>query len=421
MQRLPPSLWAATAPNAPSCPALAGQVETEVAVVGGGFTGLSSALHLARAGKDVVLLEAVEPGWGASGRNGGQVNPGLKILPEEIEARWGPKRGARIVEMASGTCDLVFDLIRECNISCDAIRPGYVQGSTNKGGHHLLKEWVRQWTQRDVETSLLDRNEVSQLLGSEHYNSGFLDKRGGNLQPLAYARGLASASLGAGAKIHGNTPVQKISKNGASWTLTTPSGGVNCRYVILGTNGYTDHIWPGLKQTVVPLPSFIAATTPLSDNILKTILPQRTAVSETARIGVYYRMDAHGRFVIGGRGNRFNVEQMGDDTHVRRQAIKLFPQLESVDWEFHWGGYVAMTPSHTPKLMKLDDNLYAGLGYNGRGVAMATMMGRQLSLAVLGEDPDMPITSLEPIALHAFRQVGISYRLITGQWLDWLS
>ena len=140
MQPLPPSLWAATAPSAPPCPALSGQIETETAVVGGGFTGLSSALHLAQAGQDVVLLEAMEPGWGASGRNGGQVNPGLKILPEDIEARWGAQRGARIVAMASSTCDLVFDLIRDHTISCDALRPGYVQGSTNTPGHQMLKE-----------------------------------------------------------------------------------------------------------------------------------------------------------------------------------------------------------------------------------------------------------------------------------------
>ena len=421
MQPLPPSLWAATAPAAPDCPPLTGVSETEVAVVGGGFTGLSSALHLAKEGKNVVVLEAVEPGWGASGRNGGQVNPGLKILPQEIESRWGPERGARLVAMASSTCDLVFDLIREYNINCDAVRPGYVQGSVSAPGRKGLEDWVRQWTERGVDTKLLDRGEVGTLLGTEHYESGFLDKRGGNLQPLAYARGLATAAMTAGATIHGASPVQTISRRGASWSLRTANGSLNCRHVVLGTNGYTDHLWPGLRRTVVPLASFVAATTPLSDNLLKSILPQRNAVSETTRVGVYYRMDAQGRFVIGGRGNLFDLDQMGDDTHLRRQAVQLFPQLEAVDWEFHWGGYVAMTPAHAPKLMKLDHNVYAGVGYNGRGVAMATMMGKQLALAVMGQDPDMPISALDPIAFHAFRQVGISYRLVSGQWLDQLT
>ena len=152
MQTLPPSLWAATAASAPLCAPLTEHAETDVAIVGGGFTGLSAALHLAQQGKDVVVLEAVEPGWGASGRNGGQVNPGLKVLPEEIESQWGRETGARLVTMASATCDLVFELIREHNIDCDAIRPGYVQGSISQSGRKnprrlgtaMGKAWCRR-------------------------------------------------------------------------------------------------------------------------------------------------------------------------------------------------------------------------------------------------------------------------------------
>ena len=415
---LPPSLWAQTAEPASDFPPLRATADTEVVVIGGGFTGLSAALHLGLAGHSAIVLESHEPGWGASGRNGGQVNPAWKILPDEIIARFGKARGERIVDMASRTCDLVFDLIDEHSIQCDAVRPGYVQGANDANGVKAVQDWQRQWQARGIETNCLDRRQTAELLGTNFYQGAMIDARGGNVQPFSYARGLARAAAHNGATIHGGSAVIGIEKDGHGWLVRTHGARVKCKKILIGTNGYTGRAWPGLQKTVVPLPSFIMATQPLSDNLRRSVLPGLHAVSETRRIGVYYRMDRDGRFVIGGRGNVFNVEPMGNGDHVQREAQRIFPALGDIPWDFHWGGYVAMTREHTPKLMQLAPGVLAGMGYNGRGIAMATMMGKQLALGAFDDDPDMEITPLSPIAFHNFRQLGISYKILSGQWLD---
>jgi sarcosine oxidase len=380
----PASLWAETAAPQPACAPLAGEHRVDVAVVGAGFTGLSAALHLAAGGRSVAVLEAVQPGWGASGRNGGQVNPGWKLLPDDVEARYGREHGQRINAMANAACDLVFDLIDEHAIDCEAVRPGYVQGAQSRRGVALLESWTRQWSARGAPVELLSRHETVELLGTEAYLRALLDARGGNIQPLSYVRGLARAALTAGAHIHGDSQALSLRAHASGWNLATPEGSLLADQVLICTNGYTGPLWPGLRAVLVPVPSFVAATEPLDDGRLATILPGRHAVSETRRVQVYYRLDRHGRFVIGGRGHLFDDAQSGDVSHVHAEACRLFPGLAGVKWQFHWGGYTAMTLSHAPKLMKLAPGLHAGLGFNGRGVAMATMMGKQLAMAVAG-------------------------------------
>ncbi len=414
----PPSLWAETAAPAPACAPLAGEHQVEVAVVGGGFTGLSAALHLAEAGHAVRVLEAVQPGWGASGRNGGQINPGWKLLPAEVEIRYGSDQGRRINVMADGACDLVFDLIARHGIICDAVRPGFVQGARSRRGITFLENWVRQWSARGAPVELLSRRQTVELLGTETYLQGMLDRRGGNIQPLSYVRGLARAAMAAGALIHGDSAALCLRREGGRWKLETADGSLVADQVLLCTNGYTASLWPGLAAVVVPVPSFVAASEPLDSKRLAAILPGRHAVSEIRRVPVYYRLDAHGRFVIGGRGHFFNDAQCGDIAHVHAEACRLYPMLAEVKWQFHWGGYVAMTVSRTPKLMALAPGLHAGMGYNGRGVAMATMMGKQLAMAVAGERPDMPVESMSRIPLHRLRQAALSFRLIAGTFLD---
>ncbi len=414
----PPSLWAETAGPEPACTPLAGHHDVEIAIVGAGFTGLSAALHLAEAGHTVRVLEAVQPGWGASGRNGGQVNPGWKLLPEEVETRHGSEQGRRINAMADAACDLVFDLIDRHAIDCDALRPGYVQGAQSRRGINFLERWVRQWSARGAPVELLSRRRTVDLLGTEVYLRALLDRRGGNIQPLSYARGLARAAMGAGALVHGDSPALSVRPHTGGWKLASPNGSLMAEQVLICTNGYTGSLWPRLATVVVPVPSFVAATEPLDEERLAAILPGRHAVSETRRVQVYYRMDTEGRFVIGARGHLFNAAQTGDVSHVHAEACRLFPALSDVKWQFHWGGYTAMTLSHTPKLMKLAPGVLAGMGYNGRGVAMATMMGKQMALAVRGEPSDMPVEPMSRIPLHGLRQVGLSFRLIAGALFD---
>ena len=420
MSALPDSLWAATAPPGPECPSLESNEEADVAVVGAGYTGLSTALHLARAGRRVVVLDAGEPGWGCSGRNGGQVNPGgAKILPEDVLAALGPVWGERLVEFGDRSCDLVFELIERYRIECEALRPGYVSGGYGGKGRRFNREWARQWSERGREVRFLERDEIAALIGTRRYDSGMHDVRGGSVQPLAYARGLARAATEEGAVIHGASAARAIVHDGAGWSVRTDRASVGCERVVLATNGYTGDLWPGLRQSVVPVASFVTATAPLGHNVLPSVLPGRHAVSETARVIVYYRLDRQGRFVIGGRGRWFDVTDRGDVSHVRAAAVRLFPQLEGVDWEYRWAGWPAITRDSLPRLFALDRGVWAGLGYNGRGVASATLMGQQLANVILDEaEPLVQVRGPERFAFHHFRQAGISYHLLAGSLLD---
>ena len=390
---LPNSLWAASAVDAIDTPALAGHHGADVVIVGGGFAGLSSALHLAEAGKSVIVLEANEPGWGASGRNGGQVNPGWRMLPSEIAAKYGSNRTPAVLDMLNRACDLTFDLIDRHQMSCDAERPGFVHAGFGRFGKAFLDSWIAEWGEFGVKIDRIDNAGLKHLIGTDLYHLGMLDPRGGHVQPMSYARELARTAAAKGAVIHGDSRVTAIHEEGAGWRVATAGGDVEAEHVILCTNGYTDGAWPGLAKTVVPLTSFIAASEPLDAARLAAILPGRHAVAETRRALHYFRLDRDNRFVIGGRGNFTNLNEPGSVEHLKRMAPKIFPALEGIGWSYRWGGQIAVTPDHTPRLFKLARNVHAGVAFNGRGVAMGSMFGTQLTRVVMGEEPDMPIAA----------------------------
>ena len=410
-------LWRETASSPPHCPPLNEHTEADVVVVGGGYTGLSAALHLAEQGKSVHVLEAMQPGWGASGRNGGQVNPGWKIDPEQIRDRCGT--GA--LGVVSAACDLVFELVDRFGIDCEAIRPGYVQGGFGNRGQRQLRERVRQWEQLGAPATYLDKRETAELLGTEVYDGAMLHGSGGNLQPLSYARGLARAAISLGALVHGDSPVRELTATGGGWRARTREGSVSAAQAIIACNGYTDNLWPGLGKTVVPVASVIAATEPLPPTLKETVLPGGHAVSETRNLQVYYRKDAAGRFVVGGRGPTWGSPEHGSDRFLRATGLRYFPQLDGVRWRYRWGGYVAMTTDHLPRLTRLAPGVLAGMGYNGRGIAMATSMGRQLAAELLGIGAGLPVTALRKVPLHAARKFGIAWMIAKGRIQDHLT
>ena len=405
------SLWTATANATPDCPPLQGTAETEVAVVGGGYTGLSAALHLAEAGVPVTLLEAETPGWGASGRNGGQVNPGLKEDPDTILAQFGPDMGQRMIQLSGGAPDLVFGLIARHRIDCAAERPGWVATAPGPAARRGFETRVAQWAKRGVELKLLSAQETAETLGTEAYPFALLDPRGGTVHPLNYALGLAAAAQSAGTVLHGHSQVTGLAREGTSYLLTTAQGRLRARRVLLCTNGYTDDLAPPLRRTVVPVRSVQVATAPLSDNLRGSILPGRHAVSDGRRLVLYYRVDPEGRFIMGGRGSYGQRGTLSRQDALRTVTKTLFPQLAGVDWQHSWGGFVAMTPDHYPHLHQLEPGVMAALGYNGRGVAMATAMGRVLADWAAGtpaEGLDFPVTVARPIPLHALRKPAVT-------------
>jgi glycine/D-amino acid oxidase-like deaminating enzyme len=235
---LPRSLYAETARPAIATPPLDGDRRVDVCVIGGGFTGLSTALHLAQQGVDVAVLEAHESGWGASGRNGGQVNPGLKHDPDQVETDFGADLGQRMVALSGDAPNVVFRLIERHQIECDALQSGTLRAVFSERDAGGIRASAKQWIRRDTPVELLERNAARDVTGTDRYVCAMLDRRGGQVNPLGYARGLAQAAVQAGAAVHGATPALGVKRNG-TWHVRTPTGTVRADKLVLATNGYT--------------------------------------------------------------------------------------------------------------------------------------------------------------------------------------
>ena len=419
----PTSAWTVAAPGVPATRPLEGDRRADAVVVGAGYTGLSAALHLAERGADVVVLDAAEPGWGGSGRNGGQVIPGLKDDPEELERKFGPETGRRMWQISGAAADLVFELIARHKISCEAQQCGWISAAPNASAMAVLRPRAAQWQRRGAPVELLDQARVSELTGTTCYVGGLLDRRAGVVQPLAYVRGLAQAARAAGAAIHGRSAVSRIESHGGAWRAVTSQGTVTAGTLILATNAYTDDLWPGLRRTVIPVQSYQVATRPLPDDIRRRVLPGGHAVSDLRRILFYFRLDPEGRLLMGGRGPLDDVGDPALFARLETVAAQFFPQIGAAQWEHRWSGRVALTADHLPHLHEPEPGVLIGLGYNGRGVAMGTAMGKLLADRALGASPaelGWPITPMAPIPLHAWRLPAMTLVVHFKRFQDWL-
>ena len=422
---LPPSLWAATARPAPETPPLAASRKADVAIVGAGYSGLAAALQLAESGVSVVVLESGEPGWGASGRNGGQVIPGLKYDPDEIVAMFGPEAGEHLVRVAGAAPDSVFDLIARHKIECEARRCGWIQPAFAAADVGAIAHRAEQWQRRGAPVDILDRDGARRLVGSPIYHGGLIDRRAGSVQPLSYARGLARAAQNAGAMICGGSRVTALARDGGRWKVTTAHGPVVwAERALLATNGYTDALWPRLRRTVIAANSFQVATARLTDRLRGTVLPEGHVASDTRKLLLYYRCDHHSCLIMGGRG--FFREPAGPAAyrHVERMIGLLFPQLKGTRCEFFWSGRVALTRDHVPHVHQPAPGLTVFLGYNGRGVAMATTLGTLVAknLVAPADNPlPLPITDIRPIPLHALHRIYATAILQSYRLRDYLA
>jgi glycine/D-amino acid oxidase-like deaminating enzyme len=420
---LPPSLYADTARPAPDTPSLDGEKRVSVAVIGGGFTGLSAALHLAEQGVDVAVLEAHEPGWGASGRNGGQVNPGLKLDPDAVEKDFGSDLGRRMVALSGDAPNAVFDLIQRHQIECQALQSGTLRAAVSPRDAGGISATAAQWARRDAPVALLDAQALRQATGTTRYCSALLDRRGGQVNPLGYARGLARAAMQAGAAVFGGTPAQRVRREGGLWHVATPTGVVRADKLVLATNGYSDDLWPGLQRSVVPVFSAIVASEPLPEALARDILPTRSVLYEMGRVTVYYRLDRDNRLLMGGRCVQREIASPHELRYLVGYAERLWPALRGIGWTHGWSGQLAVTRDHYPHIHEPHDDVMVCLGYNGRGVAMSTAMGPQLARRIIGGRAaqfDMPITTMREIPFHALWRSAVTARMIHGRIRDWL-
>jgi glycine/D-amino acid oxidase-like deaminating enzyme len=408
-------LWEATAEPAPALAPLQGAAETEVAIIGAGFSGLSTALALAERGVAVTVLEARAPGAGASGANGGQVIPGLRHFAADLIAAYGETLGRRLHAHGARDADATFALIERHAIACEATRGGWLQLADSAAELAACQQRVRAWAEWGAPARMLDAEEVRALTGAEGYLGGWMDLRGGTVQPLSLARGLARAALAAGARIHAPARVTAIAPEGRDWRLSTAHGHLRARRVLLATNATGGALWPGLSATMIPVWSFQTATAPLPEG--SPVLPGRQAVSDTRRVLRYWRRDAAGRLVVGGKGTLRAPRGPHSFAVPERIRARLYPGLPDVAPEHWWGGQVAVTLDRLPRLFALAEGVFATVQCNGKGVGWCTASGPAFADLLTGVDPrDLPlppVTPLRPIPLHPLRTL---YAMAGSLW-----
>ncbi|MBM9595980.1 NAD(P)/FAD-dependent oxidoreductase [Roseitranquillus sediminis] len=421
----PPSLWAEVAvPRAPASP-LRGEVEAEVVVVGAGFTGLSAALHLARRGVAPIVVEAHAVGWGASGRNNGQVIPTLTAAePDAMALRWG-EAGERFARLVGGSAAYLFDTVREEGIEAEAEaeaeQTGWFQPAHSPGRIRISEGRVAAWQRLGFPAELLDRAACEAMLGTDFWFGGMFNPTGGHVNPLGLARGLATAAERRGATIHEGSPVTAWTREGEGWRVRTAQGSVRARALILATNAYTDLVERTLasriSRQVVPVLSWQMATTPLGDNLRAKVLPGRQAVSDTSGDLRFFRYDARNRMITGGAviGGWRAAERVRNK--AARRLAEAFPDMGVPEMSHVWSGYIGMTWDRFPCIHRLGPDGWTWTGCNGRGVALSVSLGREIAAAVTGTaERDLALPLSDPAPLP-FPQVA---RRVAPAYLAWL-
>lgn len=417
----PPSLWADTAPPRVPAQPLTGPADTDVAVIGAGFTGLSAAIEVARRGVSVTVLEGRAVGWGASGRNNGQVIPTLTSAEPDIWVRRHGAAGERMVRLIGQSAGILFDLVREFDMQAEAEQTGWFQPAHSPGRVALSQSRVRAWQRHGFPAEFRTAAECRDLLGSDFWHGGMFNPTGGHVNPLALARAMAKAAEGLGAVIHEGSVVSGYDRVGAQWIIRTDAGVLRARKLILATNAYTGELSralaPRLARSVIPVMAWQMATPPLGDNLRRTILPGRQAVSDTRGDLRFFRYDARNRLITGGAvmGRHDLVNRVR--AKAARSLAEAFPDLGLPQMTHVWSGYLGMNWDRFPRIHRLGPEGWAWMGCNGRGVALGTALGRELGRAATGEDEAalaLPFSEPRPFPAHAIA------RRVAPAYLAWL-
>lgn len=380
---MPQSYYAATANAAPPAPELEGEAVADLVVVGGGCTGLSAAYHAARNGLSVILLEGGRLGWGASGRNGGQMIPGLRKSATELVASYGQDHAKRLFQLAVQAQGDVLSLIDEHGFKCDLKRTGHLNAAIRPSDLDDMKREV------DCLNAVMDYPHAQTLDAgqmrdevSHPYCGGLLDHRGGHVHPLNYTLGLADIASAAGVKLHAASPAQTMVRTGAGVTITTPKGLVRANACLLAGDALLNQLDTSISRYIMPVANYIAATRPLDDPTL--LIRHDRAISDSRFVVNYYRMSADGRLIFGG-GERYTTQPPADMAgFVRPFMERAFPQIKDIEIDHAWGGLVSITRTRLPHIGR-DGPIFWAHGYSGMGTILSTLAGRLVSEAVRGE------------------------------------
>lgn len=404
-----PSWYSASANQLPDFQSLKGETHCDVCIIGGGFTGLSAALHLADDGFDVILLEANKVGWGASGRNGGQVGSGQNRDQFTLEKQHGDEIAHQLFDLSVDACELVRHLISTHDIQCDyqsgvleATISDAEQQEAERYAEHLHKKYNHQ------SVSVFDRNSLREVLASDAYSGGLLDSSAGHCHPLNYATGLAAAAKRAGATICEQSRVAAIDYDAASThspvkspsqnrhRIKTAEGSVLASKLVFACNGYLGDLNKDIARRVMPINNYIVATEPLGEEQAASLIANNMAVADSLFVVNYFRLSGDSRLLFGGGeswGYRFprDIRAL-----VRPRLLSIFPQLEAAELDYAWGGTLAITRTRMPCYSEPASGVYSASGYSGHGVAMATLSGKLVSDAIAGNSTGFDLIASLP-------------------------
>lgn len=418
------SLWRDTAAPAPAPQPLSGDAQAQVAIVGGGYTGLSTARALAARGVDVIVLEANRLGWGASGRNGGVVSGKFRLTFADMARRWDLATARRMHDIGIEAIDNVAALLDDYGIDADYRASGSLRCAHRAealAGLQSECEWLRD-SLGDTAVSILDAGQMSEETGSDDFCGGMLNRHGGVIHPLKFHQGLAAGLRQRGVRIHDASPVTAIERLPDGVRLHLPGGFVRAQQVVLATNGYSS-LTPAtasVERRVVPFRSAMVATQPLTGTAGADLLVQGRSYTETRRMMRWFRKSGD-RLLYGGRGAFGTNDSPAAFAALEKAMRSQFPQLAGIDVTHRWSGLVAMTMDSLPHMGRLDDRMVYAMGYNGTGVALASYMGRHVADQVLGEVADAGLIgalALPAVPFYPVRELGV--RLVAGwyQFLD---
>ncbi len=386
-----PSWYAATATATPDHPPLRGEVRADVCIVGAGYSGLSAALHLRERGYDVVVLEAHRVGWGASGRNGGQLGSGQRLGQGDLEASLGQDKARALWDLAEESKSLAKSLIARHGIACD-LRPGIVEAMHRPRFEAEAREEVALLNDRYAypHVRFVGQDEIRAMIGSEGYHSGILDTDAAHLHPLNYALGLAAAASKAGVRFHEHTRVTRVTTG----RVETVSGAVTAPHILLACNGYLCGLEGSVAAKVMPINNFIVATQPLPDPA--ALIRDDVAVGDSRFVINYFRLSRDGRLLFGG-GENYGYRFPKDiAAKVRKPMLEVFPQLADTRIDHAWGGTLAITMDRMPHFVRPAPGILSVSGYSGHGVGMATLAGKLASEAIAGQAERFDILATIP-------------------------
>lgn len=376
--------YEATANPAPPRPALKGDARADVCVVGGGYAGLSAALHLAKAGLATILVEATAIGAGASGRNGGQLHTGQRQDQSWLEQQLGDATAKQLWNLAEQSKALVHRLIYDNAIACD-LRAGLIHAAWKRRDADGLKAHADHMQARyGFAETWLDKDEIARRIQTTRYFGGVFDSSAGHLHALNYARGLATAAEAAGATLHENTRALNVATAPGGAVVRTADGAINAKHVVLACDTWLGELAPKAGAYTLPINSFVAVTAPLGEERARALIPSGAAVADTKFVVDYYRVTPDHRLLFGG-GETYTRRYPADlKAFVAKPMLRVFPQIKDVALDYAWGGAVGVTLSRLPQFGWSAPNIVYAHGFSGQGVALATQAGELMAEAVQG-------------------------------------